>query len=187
VIHNQMLNTTAAMNIPALIHAAAITGDFTPLAELDLAASQYQPPQGLVMFYTIFCKEPWAAYDPDEMQSLGADSYYLQSTLNAIQSRGGACDLIPDPGEALYATDLQPVDAPTLVLMGEFDSQNPPENMAGAEEILVNGQFVFEPRQGHSAVNTLCRNILVNTFLSDPSKPLNTECLEDGLPHFNRP
>jgi pimeloyl-ACP methyl ester carboxylesterase len=183
-IHNVLFNTSTAMSLPRLIHDAYTIGDFSDFAQIAIKLNQSSGTNTdeLLMHQEIMCFEPWAAGTVAGMMEFGKGSYYLNVALNNLQSH--ACNYLPKPpAEALYGPQSGS-NAPILVLVGEIDDQNPLENMAAAQELWPNAQIFVEPGQGHAYTVTQCKIDLVNAFIANPTKALDTSCLKDSAPPF---
>ena len=82
------------------------------------------------------------------------------------------------PDESFY----EPVesDIPILVLSGEFDPGTPPSFGLATMEKLSNATFVIVPNASHAAMHyNECTVMLVDKFLENPNKPINTICINE--------
>jgi pimeloyl-ACP methyl ester carboxylesterase len=77
---------------------------------------------------------------------------------------------------------------PVLLVNGEADPPDPPDNVAGAEERYRNSLILMAPGQAHGYTGIPCRASIVADFLAQGSVAgLRTECLgQVDLPAFVR-
>jgi hypothetical protein len=119
----------------------------------------------LVMGAVIRCYEPWAVYSPDEVRRASGESYMKESQVAGAEYFQRICPIVPRPEpEALYGP-AQISAVPALLLSGEEDPQDPPENVAGIEAVYPNSRALFEPYRGHYTVNWSCIAAVVTEFI----------------------
>ena len=71
-----------------------------------------------------------------------------------------------------------------LLLSGSEDPQNPPENVAGMQQIYPNSRALFEPYRGHYTVNWSCVAAVVTEFVERGSADgLQADCLNRVQPY----
>jgi pimeloyl-ACP methyl ester carboxylesterase len=145
------------------------------------------PSSQAVIGYPIFCAEPWAR-DPASGVTDPA-SYDYQAAVQSAQWWQYVCTLIPVSRAASDYGPPRVSDTPVLMINGTADPQDPPSNMAGAQQIWPNSREVAEPWQSHSVdINawTQCDDALIQTFIETASvKRLNTGCMAQvTLPPF---
>ncbi|TDR23894.1 alpha/beta hydrolase [Marinicella litoralis] len=70
-------------------------------------------------------------------------------------------------------------DIPTLLLSGEYDPVTPPKNAEQIMQTLSNAQHLVAKGQGHIVGTRGCMPKIVTAFIKDPSKELETECMND--------
>jgi pimeloyl-ACP methyl ester carboxylesterase len=185
-IHYMLKSAERSALLPYLIHRAA-QGDWDPLAAKYLQFIQQNPSQRVVlMSQIIWCYEDWAVGAPDGIASLGQGSYYLDTALETQKSQDENCRLYPDPGESAHHGPALPSDIPVLLFSGDSDPQNPPENVAGYQEIWPNSLNVVQAGISHEAPTTQCLNAIMAAFVETASvKDLPLACLDQyKLPAF---
>jgi pimeloyl-ACP methyl ester carboxylesterase len=167
VVHELLMGADTAARLPRLVHRAYALGD------LDAVASEYTArilPRNtqavrLLMGAVIRCGEPWAVNTPSAVRRAGAQSYLGASQAVAAESLAQICRVVPTPApEARYAP-TQRSTVPVLLLSGEEDPQNPPENVAWLQEVYTNSRALFEPYRGHYTVEWPCITSVVGEFI----------------------
>lgn len=192
-VHEVLMSADTTAYLPLAIrsllatqgHRAALGALERQMANVGLTAGPggSQP----VISYPIFCAEPWARATAAGITD-PASYYYQDSVLNA-QWWQYVCTLIPTSGAASDYGPPRVSDTPVLMINGTADPQDPPANMAGAQQIWPNSREIAEPWQSHSVdINawTQCGATLVQTFVETASvKRLSTGCLAQvTLPPF---
>lgn len=170
-----------AAALPSLIHLAYAGNDWT-----YFAASGYGDWTQLLMGYSIQCNEPWAAFSPDETARWGAGSYLLGWNLSRANRYSLICKYFPK-GVTSAAGSQQPHAAtPVLLFNGQLDPIDPPENVAGAQELWPNSLSLILPWQGHSLSDygvISCLGSIMKSFVAAGStNGLDTKCLQDIQP-----
>lgn len=83
-------------------------------------------------------------------------------------------------GEAAPIEDeLVQSDIPTLVLAGSYDPVTPPADGEALLAGLSAATFVELPHTGHGAMVDECAQQIATAFLSDPTAPVDTGCVDD--------
>ena len=192
-VHEALMSADTTAYLPLAIrsllatqgHRAALDALARQMANVGLTSGPggNQP----VISYPIFCAEPWARVTAAGITD-PASYYYQDSVLNA-QWWQYVCTLIPTSRAASDYGPPRMSDTPVLMINGTADPQDPPENMAGAQQIWPNSREIAEPWQSHSvdiSAWTQCGATLVQTFVETASvKRLNTACLAQvTLPPF---
>jgi pimeloyl-ACP methyl ester carboxylesterase len=140
-----------------------------------------------VIDYPIGCAEPWAQLTAADVTDPA--SYYYRASVLSAQWWHYVCTLIPTSRAASDYGPTRVSETPVLMINGSADPQDPPANMAGAEQIWPNSLQIVEPGQSHSIdINTWmqCGGTLVNAFVQSAGvKGLNTGCpAQVSLPAF---
>jgi len=68
-------------------------------------------------------------------------------------------------------------EIPTLIFVNQFDPVTPPENGHLFMKKLSNGTLLILDEGGHGSGNKECKDQVIINFLNDPSKKLDTSCL----------
>ena len=117
------------------------------------------------MSAVIRCHEPWAVNSPVEIRRAGGNSYLKDTQVAGAESLTKICTIVPKPEpEALYGP-TQVSTAPVLLLSGEEDPQNPPENVAGIRDVYPNSLTLFEPYRSHYTVQWVCIQEIISEFI----------------------
>jgi pimeloyl-ACP methyl ester carboxylesterase len=183
-VHLLLMEAHAAAALPSQIHAA-YRGDFDRLAQAAANAMGQDTGQ-LVMSTVIRCSEAWARYDPDVVARLGQGTFEGELQTEMARSQATACGFIPKA--VVPANDAEPVrsDVPVLLLVGEADPQDPPQNVADAAVELPKSVTVVVPGQGHTVGHIGCMPSLVTAFIQAGTVAgLDLRCASSiGIPAF---
>lgn len=140
----------------------------------------------LIMAHVIRCSEKWAAFDPEAVSQLSEGSYLKGWDVSLAQNQAVSCQYTPR-GETPEGTAPQPgSQAPVLILNGDMDPIDPPDNMADAKALWPNSLALVLPYQSHSisdlnAIN--CMWSIENEFIQTGSaEGLHTDCLKNIQP-----
>ncbi len=172
--------------IPVLVHtlgaAANKAAALVSVAKAAQAAGLTGTGGGAnpMMFYEIVCAEPWAIDQPAALSDQRG-SFYYQRALESAQWDQYVCPLIPRSAAAVGSQQLTTSRAPVLAFSGEADPQDPPPNMAGAQQYWPASRDIALPAQGHSYTDAngwLCESALIQAFIAQASVAhLDTSCL----------
>jgi pimeloyl-ACP methyl ester carboxylesterase len=191
VVHSLLFDSNGATRLPRLIHRAA-SGDWKIVAEdyRERVLSQSSEGTRLVMSITIRCHESWARFTPQGVERSGAGSYIVENQVSNARVYEMACRSVPKPPpEAMYGATVRS-DVAVLVLNSDEDPQNPPENVAGTQDIYPNSRVLFEPYRGHATVNWVCITQVLGEFIAsgDPAS-IRGACLSKvrAFPFDTRP
>lgn len=165
--------------LPLLIHTAQVDGNFTPLAaQFLMTSSDLDTSINNAMGYSVLCAE-------DEPFFTNVDSANANTYLGNLQtdSLKDVCDVWPhEPVPAAMKTPVS-VDAPVLLLSGEFDPVTPPAYGDLAAETLPNSLHLVAPESGHNVVTRGCLPNLVEQFVENASfAELDTACVAEIEP-----
>jgi hypothetical protein len=179
-VHNALGSTPTAIYVPQLIHLIYIE-DWNGLTALlaPFMTSDSSAPQWKIMNLTILCQEEWAKMRPAEIAQTSADSYLTYSDIRALTVPEEICAVLPAPKEeAVDYGPLKKSSVPILLINGEMDPQDPPENVAGAEERYPNSQTVVAHGESHGFIGIPCHASIVADFIAKGSTAgLQTDCL----------
>jgi pimeloyl-ACP methyl ester carboxylesterase len=173
-------------SLPLLIHRAYQDNNWQGFTQFILANGNYEWWGPQIMERVIRCSEKWAAFNPDEVAGLSEGSYLKGFDLWLAQNQAANCQYTP-PGVTPEGTSPQPgSQVPVLILNGEMDPIDPPDNMADAEALWPNSIALALPYQGHSLsdVNAImCMWSIENEFIQTGStEGLHTDCLKNIQP-----
>ncbi len=180
-LRTMTLDADDAASVPRLIHHAYADNDWSGITAYYL---KHGPgdwgPQ--FMEHVILCSEKWAAFSPESVARASEGSYLQGWDVQKANEHALGCQYTPK-GETPEGTAPQPHSlVPVLLLNGEADPQDPPENVAGSKELWPNSLVLVEPFMGHVTSDyptEQCRWAIENEFIQSGSvKGLHTDCLQ---------
>ena len=183
-VHSMLLGIETSRLLPRYIHEAHESRDFSPFAAyLQLGGGTGTA----VMPMVIRCFEDWAAFSPERVTADGGDSYYLAAQIAAAQEQMQTCELLPSAREQARYAPATTSNVPVLLINGEADPQDPPRNVAGANQLWPNSVSVIMPSQGHSMSFSSCRIQIMSDFIEAGSgDELDTSCVRHiSIPDFD--
>ena len=181
-LHDLLFVATTHTRIPLIVHTLGAAED--RVAALVALAQAYPESQDTgssdqqMLSYAIRCNEAWARNDPDKL--VGADSFEYERDVSSAEWWRDVCALIPKASDAVGQVEPRKSDVPVLAFNGEEDPQDPPGNMAGAEEIWPNSLELTVPGQGHDIdpASGACEVPLIKSFIDHGGvTELDTTCL----------
>lgn len=176
VIHSMLLDIETSRELPRAIHEAYAGAPSSFLPYIQISPAPGVP----VMPLVVMCFDDWARFTPEGVRQSSAGSYYTDSQVASAESQAVTCSLLPSAREQARNTPLAPSAVPVLVLNGEADPQDPPDNMAGASQLWSNGLEVVLPNQGHHIPVVPCLKRMIEDFVRTASVDgLDTTCLTD--------
>jgi pimeloyl-ACP methyl ester carboxylesterase len=186
-VHNALASTPTAPLVPRFVHLI-YSEDWDGLAAFlaPFVDSSSATPEWKIMNLTILCHEDWARNHPAETTEASAGSYLTYADIRALTVPEDICAAMPQPrAEALYGP-LTNSSVPVLFFNGEADPQDPPENVANAEQRYPNSLSLVAPGQAHGFTGIPCRaSIVADLFARGSVDGLSTQCLEQvELPAF---
>lgn len=159
VIHRMLLDLNGAPSIPLVVSRAA-KGDFAPLNRAgkgDLGVS----PQ--LMYWSIWCNEPWAGLDAKGPWGTGFDSY----TAAFIASIRQGCTFIPRrPEPRSRWTFPSSKRVPVLAFAGGADPQDPITNLPDLKPNFTDSRAVILPHIGHNFGLGGCVDQIMTNFVA---------------------
>jgi pimeloyl-ACP methyl ester carboxylesterase len=190
-LHDLLLVATTHTRIPLLVHTLGATED--RVAALLAVTQAYPESPGTgsseqqMLPYAIRCNEAWARDDPTEL--VGTDSFEYGRDLSGAQWWQEVCKFIPKADEAAATAESTKSDVSVVAFNGEEDPQDPPGNMAGAQETWPNILALTVPGQGHDIdpVSAGCEIPLIKSFIEQGDVAgLDATCLSQlPLPSFD--
>ena len=177
--------TTDAKNdpvLPRLIHQAYQENDWKGFAQYYADGWGPQWWGNLVMEHTIRCSEKWASFDPAAVAESSKGSYLAGWDISLAKHQAYSCSFTPQ-GATPEGESVQPgSNIPVLIINGELDPIDPPENMAGAKELWPNSLSLIGPHQSHSWSNMteiMCWFSILDQFIISGSvEGLDTTCMQ---------
>jgi pimeloyl-ACP methyl ester carboxylesterase len=169
--------------LPLLIHRAYQDNDWKGFTQFVANGGGPEWWSDQLMEHVIRCSEKWAA-DPVAVAQFSEAAILrvgrklpITKLLLQLHTSGETPEgMSPQPGSQL----------PVLILNGEVDPIDPPENMAGATALWPNSLALVAPYQGHSFsdMNAIsCWFSILNEFIQSGSLDgLNTSCMQNIQP-----
>ncbi len=131
-------------------------------------------------YYSVICAEHSAqsTVATDETILSPAMLRWEEQDLEEYQERCSDWNLsVPDQMLSIMPKS----DLPTLLLSGQFDPVTPPEYGEIALESFQRGQHLIDPIGSHGiAFSDSCTKNILENFLDEPEKPVNSDCLQDS-------
>jgi pimeloyl-ACP methyl ester carboxylesterase len=182
VIVHMMKDAKYDSNIPILIHRAYQDNDWDGIINFIINEGGYEWWGDQVMERVIRCSEKWAAFDPLAVEEFSKGSFAAGWDINLAQIQSLNCKYTP-AGETPEGQAVQiGSQVPVLIINGDLDPIDPPENMAGADKLWPNSLSLISPYQGHaiSDMNLIrCWWSIQNNFIQTGSvEGLDTSCLQ---------
>ena len=177
VVQSMLLDASTAAQIPLVVSSAA-RGDYGPFNR------QIQPGETAVnlMFYSIWCNEPWVGLDAKGPWHTDFDGL----TRSAIAQYRSACAYVPKRAEPASAWRLPHSRVPLLAIAGGADPQDPISNLPRLKQAFPNSRTIVVPHFGHSFDLAGCLPEIVGRFvLRGNAKGIDTSCVRSlGVPAF---
>jgi pimeloyl-ACP methyl ester carboxylesterase len=169
--------------IPYIIDRAD-HGDFTFISGLLLPLQLDNDDHAIGMYTAVVCTERGDS-DPSVIRASGFNPRLVRTELKGAQEMVGVCK--DWKVELLPREVLEPVksDVPTLLLSGDFDPITPPNFAKQIAPGLSRAQLVTFPRGAHGqAFDSPCANSIIESFLNNPTAPVNSSCAVTALSNF---
>ena len=178
VVQSLTLSVEGAAVVPYVVSRAA-RGDLHPLAD-DVSTIGFSRS---LMFWTIWCNEPWVGLNSGTAQRSYLDGY-LSETLATDRF---VCSKLPawDAPEAEWRLPARS-GVPVLAFVGGADPQDPLGNLTGLRRHFPNSRIVVVPGMGHTVGQYGCLGALTAQFIArGGALGLDTDCARQILPrHF---
>jgi pimeloyl-ACP methyl ester carboxylesterase len=169
IVQAMLVDPSTTAEIPLVVTRAAVR-DYGPLNAHIGAGFQALD----LMFYGIWCNEPWVGLGAHGPWHTDFDS----NTTSAIAFHRGICAYIPKRAEPASDWTLPHAKTPLLLLAGGADPQDPIGNMPELEQAFPNSRAVVVPGYGHTVAQFGCLGRLVSDFvISGSTKQLDTGCV----------
>jgi pimeloyl-ACP methyl ester carboxylesterase len=168
VVQSLTLTDEGAAVVPSLV---------TRLARGDLGALRDHvggEPTRQVMFWAVWCNEPWVGLDAKGPWHSYLDGY----TVADLASYNAACALVPKHAEPAALWRAPHSNVPLLALVGGADPQDPIGNLNGLSRAFPTSRAVVVHGLGHAIGQYGCLGDLVARFIArrDP-RSLDTSCV----------
>lgn len=168
VIHRMLVDLDGVPSIPLIVSRAA-RGDYAPLNSAGAGDLNVSP---LLMYWSIWCSEPWTGLNAKGPWGTAFDSY---TAAFIAQFRHG-CTFMPkraEPGSLWAFPSSKHV--PVLVVSGGADPQDPITNMPDLKRSFPDSRAAILPHIGHSfGLGGCVDEILTNFVKRDTTRGLIT-------------
>ena len=177
-----MLYGPLAASIPAWVHAAERTKDFSAFAGVYWQRTRWVGDStSLPLHLGVYCSEDMPF--TDSATSVRRAQGTLIGPRYYLEYRAG-CAAWPMPRAAADMRQPWTSEIPTLLFSGERDPVTPPEYGTRVARHLRNGRHIIIRGGGH-AEQSPCKTQVMALFLSAPSRALGRTCLEElDFPEF---
>jgi hypothetical protein len=158
VVQSMLMDALTAAQIPLLVSRAA-AGDYRVLnAHIAPDSGSFD-----LMFYGIWCNEPWVGLAVHGPWHTDFDSL----TTADVADHRASCRWIPKDPEPASAWALPHSTTPVLRLAGGADPQDPAPNFPRFAAAFPNGRTIVVPHYGHTVSQYGCMGGLVSRFVID--------------------
>jgi pimeloyl-ACP methyl ester carboxylesterase len=169
------INAVFAAQLPYLIHKVytenVFTGQDSGIGEMPVMAA------------TIRCSEAWARYLPDETARLSSGTLFEEWAMDGARTWDMLCKALPKGVVPANDGERARSEASVLILTGEADPQNPPENVAHAANELPNSLSIVVPWFGHTVGHLGCMpQVVSDFFIAGTTTGLDTTCVAAMTP-----
>jgi pimeloyl-ACP methyl ester carboxylesterase len=169
-----LMTSTTAASVPFLV-ARAAAGDYSVIADHVDAGDT----SNSVMYWTIWCNEPWVGLSAKGPWHTIFDGYATTS----IAEHRRACRYMPKHAEPAAAWKRPHSTVPVLAIVGEADPQDPIGNLPGLKTSFPNSRVITAPGQGHAVGQNGCIGLLVARVVDSGSvEKLDTSCVRFIVP-----
>jgi pimeloyl-ACP methyl ester carboxylesterase len=171
VIHRVLLDLDGVPSIPLVVSRAA-KGDYAPLIQ---AGSGDLNVSAQLMYWSIWCNEPWSGLGAKGPWGTAFDSY----TAAFIAQLQRGCSFMPKRPEppALWTFPASK-RVPVLVFSGGADPQDPIGNLPDLKRNFPDSRAVILPHIGHSFGLGGCVDEIMTNFVSRKTTKglISTQC-----------
>lgn len=171
IVHSLLVDANKASSIPLVVSRAA-RGDYGPLGRAgrgDLETSTQ------LMYWSIWCNEPWTGLGANGPWGTAFDSY---TTAFIAQFRLG-CSFFPRRAEARSLwTFPSSRRVPVLAIAGDADPQAPIADLPDLRRDFADSRAVILPHTGHEVYLGGCLGQITASFIDrGTTRRLDTTCL----------
>ena len=130
------------------------------------------------MYYSVLCAED-ADFNASQIDLSGVSDQIAQAEMDGPQAFLKSCTVWDIDPLALPMDEPVSSDIPVLVLSGGFDPITPPAyGQIAAQTLERSAVFVF-PTGGHgAALDGVCQDQIIRSFLDDPNTPPDSSCIQ---------
>jgi pimeloyl-ACP methyl ester carboxylesterase len=171
VVHSMLVDASKAPSIPLLVSRAA-KGDYGPLNQAGTGDLKFSPQ---IMYWSIWCNEPWTGLNASGPWATAFDSY-TQAFINTFRK---GCTFMPKRAEprSLW-TFPSSTRVPVLVFEGGADPQDPITNLPDLKRNFPDSRAVILPHTGHAFGIGGCVDLIMTNFVARATTRgvLTTQC-----------
>lgn len=169
VVQSMLLDAATATAIPHLVTRAA-AGDYVPLNQ----RIEQGGPILQLMYWSIWCNEPWVGLGAKGPWHTDFDSY----TRASVADHRNTCNLLPKRAEPRAAWTFPSSRVPLLALAGGADPQDPIENLPALKRSFPASRTIVVPGYGHTVGQYGCLAGVVARFVArGTAAGLDTRCV----------
>jgi pimeloyl-ACP methyl ester carboxylesterase len=186
VVRHMTKDTKNGYALPNLIHRAYFANDWKGFTQFYADSGGPEWWGNLVMEHIIRCSEKWASFDPAVVAESSKGSYIAGWDISLAKHQAFSCKYTPRGATLEGTTPQQGSNVPVLILNGEMDPIDPPENMSGSKALWPNSLSLVEPFQAHNISNIdeiICWWSIQDEFINNASVTnLDTSCMQKIKP-----
>ncbi len=168
-------------SLPLFLHRAYQNNDWAGFTDYMAQGGGPEWWGDLVMEHVIRCDEKWAAFDPAVVAQLSQGSFLAAYSTRLSQDQAISCQYTPEGVTPEGMAPQTGSQVPVLIWNGNLDPLNPPENMAGAQQLWPNSITVVSPYHSHQLFGKSagCFYSVVENFVdAGTAKGLDTTCVQ---------
>jgi pimeloyl-ACP methyl ester carboxylesterase len=178
VVQTMLGTAETAADIPIVVGRAA-KGDYGALSRQIAAQTASAGATQELMYWSIWCNEPWVGLDANGPWHTDFDGY----TTSSIAEHRNVCAFFPKRAEPAADWTSPRSKVPLLALAGGADPQDPISNLPSLKHDFPNSRAVVLPNYGHGVAQYNCMRDIVSEFVDRGTvKGLDTSCVGAMLP-----
>lgn len=179
VVQGMLLDLNEAVSIPLVVSRAA-RGDYGPLnRRLPKPTANGAGPIRLLMFWSIFCNEPWVGLGAQGPWGTDFDGYATASITDKLLY----CPNIPRRAEPRASWTFPSGSTPVLAIAGGADPQDPISNLPRLRQSFPDSRAVVVPYYGHEFGASGClAGIVADVVTRGTTRGLDTHCVASLVP-----
>lgn len=143
------------------------------------------------MFYAVECQEEAPFNDIEAARASIEDLNFPELAglmISISEEIAAVCEIWPNAEPDPQESEPVVSDIPTLILVGDWDTQTPASWGPPLLDHLSNAQLVQAPASGHGVMlDSDCAFDIFLSFLNSPTTEVNQSCLENLEPDFVTP
>lgn len=181
-----LYNSAQIPGLPAMLHAAATTGDLSPLAERHwLRDVALRPVVAMGVHFSVFGTEDVPYINPKDIPALTQGTFlgrYLIDQYVAACKAWGGRGVLPENFFAPVRSDI-----PVLLLSGWYDPSTPPRTAEAVAAHLPNSRHIVVRNEAHISGFGCARQLVVDFLIQGSLEGLGPVCEDAGPIRFETP